>query len=229
MNNTNLTFQNIRSHKSGNIHRILCRRIGWCIRMLQSCQVIDCPLTLNHLRHHLDALVHAVEAHDLRAQQATCFRSEKNLYRHRNRSRIIARMRSRMRIRRNIRHVHSFEQLGICADSSNSQIEHLRNGSTHRSGIHLLVSQGNIIRHNTSLLVRRSCQRNHCRLIGDQMTHFDCIAERINIRSGSLHKLIHCDASQLPDRQSGFACQLHFRTDTDTQQNQVRLNHFSTL
>ena len=214
-------FQNIVGHETRHVYRIFCGRIRRGIGMLQLHQIGHGSLILDDLCQHLDALVHSVEAHNLGTQQTTVFGREENLYGHGYGTGIVAGMRLRMGERTEIRNLFTIEQLGIGSGCGHRQIEHLSNGSSDGAGIDRHVAIRDIVGHNASLLVGRAGQRNQCRFAGHTVNHLNGIAQRINVRIGSLHIFIDRDSSQSADSQSAILGQRGFGTHADAENHHI--------
>ena len=122
---------------------------------------------------------------------------------------------------RKVRDFHLLQPLGRKSCSRYRQIEDLGNGSSDGTFVCHLVSENQVIGHDTPLAIGRSGQIIQPRFTCQRMRIFDGIAYGINRFVGSLKVFVHFDSPHLAQLDSGFYGQSGFRTYTDGKNHQV--------
>ena len=98
-----------------------------------------------------------------------------------------------------IRHLQAIKHFSRQPCCPNSQVENLSYCRTDRAFIFLMITVHHVIGTNTPLLVGRSSQKRQSRATAQRVRELDSISHGINIRMGSLQKLVYLNSPRLPD------------------------------
>ena len=106
--------------------------------------------------------------------------------------------------------------------------EYLHHGSALGAAV-TAVAAADIVCRNASLLICGTCQGNHGVFPADKILHLYRVANRINVRNGGFHTVIHQNAALNPQLQTCCLCQFAFGSDTDCQHNHVCMERCGIL
>ena len=229
VNDLHQTGEDVVRHQSCHVDRVFGRGEGRRVGVLDLFQIIDAFLVFEDMRHHVDALIHSVKTHDLRAQQSAVGRIEDDLDGHWQGVRIVTRVGRGMDDRGYIGDVFVFEHFLGNPGGSDRELKDFGDRGLDRAHILAFVAQHHIIRGNASLFVGRTCQIGEERLSGDGAGEDDGISHRVDQRIGGLQVFIDHDAFVDAQFQPGILCQFAIRTHPDREQHQIRLQRFSAL
>ena len=180
-------------------------------------------------RYLVDALIHSLITHTLRAIEFTGFRVERQFQSQGQCIGIIACVRSRMGHRALILHSPLFQTLGGQSGRRYRHIEDFGDGCTDGAFIGCGIAQCHIVGNNTSLTVGRISQIVEPRFSGQRMGIFDGIAYGIDVFYGSFQVLVHPDTAHFPQLQAGLLRQCRCRTHTDRKQYHIGGNRLSAF
>ena len=198
------------------VHRVLGRSVGRRIGQVQFGQAGAGHPGVDGGGQHVDALVHAVPAHDLRAQQPPAAPLEHHLHGQHAAAGIVPGV------------VHGREDHGVgvqpCpaggglvqAGAGGGQAEHLE----HRTALGTAVAAvpaADVVRGDAPLLVGGARQGDQRGLAGDGVAHLHGVAHGVDVGVGSLHAVVDGNAAPQAQFQPGLGGQAAVRRHADGQ------------
>ena len=190
-------------------------------------EVADGRPVFHELRQLVDALVHAVAAHHLRAQEAARVGRIGQLDGQGQRAGIVAGMARRVGHRRAEGDALARQPLGRQPDRSHREVEHLGYRRAERAFIALAAAEGHVVGGDAGLAVGRPGQVVEPRASRQGMGKLYGVAHGIDVGRRGGQRRVHPDAARLADAQSRLAGQPHGRPHADGEQDEVGPDHIA--
>ena len=170
---------------------------------------------------HVHALVHAVFAQHLRAEQPPRAFLDDELDHHRRRAGIIMRVavvarQAGEKTEARLRRLRAVE-----AGEAGRHVQHAHDGRAERAGISQLRAR-RVRAGDAALPVGRAGQRDARPRAGERVHGFRRVAHGVNVGIGGFHAAVGFHAAGHADFQAGGLGQFHFRLHADAQENQIR-------
>ena len=210
-------------HKARHVDRILGRGKGRRVGEIKVLERDGAHPRLHGRGQHVDALIYAIEAHDLRAQQPERALFVKHLHGHHFAAGIV---RSVAGGRKHDLFISEPRRAGralVEPRGGGCHIEELDHRRALRAAVYA-IQPTDVVRGHASLLVGWASQRNQRFLSGHQMADLHRVAHGVNVHLGSLHALVHGNAALRTQFQPRRARQLAVRRYADGQHHHIRLH-----
>ena len=210
-------------NKCGGVDRIVCRAERRRVGQVETLQIEDGHFAGDGRGKNVGPLVHAVFAHDLRAQQASGPFFGNDLDPHRPRAGIITGVVGVNRYAGEEAESGFGSLRAVEAGEPRGHVQNTDNGSSKRAGIDKVPAR-RIGPCDAALAVGRAGQRNARARAGEHVRCFGGIAHGVDVRVGRLHAGVDFDAASNANFKPRAFGKFDFGANAHAEQDQFRRN-----
>ena len=214
---------------AGKVYRVLRAAELGRVAQLGFLQVIDRGSHLEQAGQGADALVDAVLAQRLGAEQAAIGLAKQHLHRNRLRARIITGVGVRKQVNLLVVLIaEPLQRFFTGAGPGCGAFEQADNDRSLRAA-EARVAAGDHVRDNAPLPVRGAGQRHQAPLACHDIPDFDRVAGGENVRLAGAHLLVGADAAKFPNLEPSLLCQRRVGPHTEAEHHDIRQVHGTRL
>ena len=177
-------------HEAGHVHRVLGRGIGRGVGEVEVLEGDGVHARLHGRGQHVDALVHAVEADDLRAEEAQRALFVEHLHGHGLAAGIVGGVAGRGEHHLVIGKARGFGGALVEAGGRRRHVKELDHAAAPGGAVNT-VQTGDVVRRHAALLVGRPREGDERRLMRDAVFHLHRVAHGVDVRVRGAHVLVH--------------------------------------
>ena len=187
-------------HEAGHVHRVLGRGIGRGVGEVEVLEGDGVHARLHGRGQHVDALVHAVEADDLRAEEAQRALFVQHLHGHGLAAGVVGGVAGRGQY-----HLVTGKARGpggalVEAGGRRRHVKEFDHAAAPGGAVNA-VQTGDVVRRHAALLVGRSREGDQRCLPRHAVFHLHRVAHGVDVRVRGAHVLVHEDAAARAQRQ----------------------------